>query len=450
MIDAVFSRMFIFLEKLDAIIWERLGIILIILTGLYLTFLSRGLQFRILFSLPKHFKDVFLKDKCDLHSSKKRGVSPIGIYFASVGGMVGIGNIVGVITAITIGGPGSLFWMWISSFIGMLVKYSEIYLGVKYRKYDEKRKIYAGGPMYYIREAFQNFPRFAKILSLMMCLLFCFYGVEISQFVVVVDTIEDSFSLNRYMIIISLIVLIILSAKGGVKWLTKFCSILMPPFMLSYVAFVMFIVVVNYAKLGTIFREVFVSAFTFSSSAGGLIGSSLVAASYGVARSVYSGDIGIGYDSILHSETKTTEPEKQAKMAIFSLLSDTLICSMSVMVVLVTETWRSKGLISSQYVVEAFYMHFPRSFVDVYIAVLFFISGITTIIGYFIVGNKAAYFLSERWGCKIYLIYTVCAFVIFSFLSQEKVMLLMSISGGLLMIMNIIGMFPLFRKVKFR
>lgn len=436
------SKIFTYLNIIDGVIWEKVGIIMILVIGAFLTLKSKGYQFRVIFSIKQHAKEVFRNEK------GSKGISPLRIYFASVGGMIGIGNIVGVVSAVALGGPGSLIWMWISVIFGMLVKYSEIFLGMKYRICKDDG--YSGGPMYYLQEAFKFCPVLARFLPITVCLILCFYGVEISQFVIIADSISSTFTVNRYAVICLMIIVIVFSAMGGVSWLGKFCGILMPPFMISYMIFGSYIIFVNYHAILDVFSEVIESAFAFKSVSGGIMGSGMMlAARHGASRAVYSGDIGIGYDSMVHSESKNNKPSVQAKMAIFALLSDALICTFSVMIVLMTGVWRKVNLLPSEYVSEAFGIYISKNYIDWYMTALFFLSGITTLVGYFIVGAKCATFLSVKYGKGIYMLYGACSFFMFSFLNQESVMLLMSISGGILMIINIVGMMLLGKEVRF-
>ncbi len=428
---------FEFLTQLDAILWDYIGLIIILLVGLYLTIYSKFFQFRALFRLKTYVKDLIACAGKD-----KQGTNPIKLYFASVGGMVGLGNIVTVVSAVTIGGPGSVVWLWIASFLGMLVKYSEVYLGIKYR-IKNNDKGFDGGPMYYLRVAFKN-----RVLPVMVCILLCIYGAEVSQFLILTDTIVTTFSLNRYLVIGVLLFFILLTAVKGVKRFANVCSAMMPPFMLIYVALGIWIIVDHYSDLPGIFSLIFSSFLDYKSQVGGFVsGGILLAAHYGVSRAVYSGDIGIGYDSIIQSETQTMYPEKQARMSIFALFTDSLICTISILILLVTGIWEVKGLQPSEYVVSALKLYLPN--VEYFMAVLFVFAGFTTITGYLVVGQKCAKYLNKKYGQYLYIIYSIFAFIFFSFYSQEQVILVMSVSGGLLMVINMLGVFKLRKSIEF-
>ena len=428
---------FNFLKYLDAMLWDRIGLIIILLIGLYLTIYSRFFQFRALFRLKTYIKDLIACAGQD-----KQGTNPIKLYFASVGGMVGLGNIVTVTSAVTIGGPGSVVWIWIASFLGMLVKYSEVYLGIKYRIKNNDSG-FDGGPMYYLMVAFNN-----KILSVIVCVLLCIYGAEVSQFLILTDTIVHTFSVNRYIVISLLLFFILSTAVSGVKRFSTVCLAMMPPFMLLYIILGMWIIIDHYSDLPSVLQLIFSSFLDFKSQAVGAVpGGMLLAAHYGISRAVYSGDIGIGYDSIIQSETQTTYPERQARMSIFALLTDSFICTISILILLVTGVWQAKDLQPSEYVVSALKLYLPN--VEYFMAILFVFAGFTTITGYLVVGQKCAKYLNKKYGQFLYILYSIFAFLFFSFYDQEQVILVMSVSGGILMVINILGVFKLRKSIQF-
>ncbi|WPX96189.1 amino acid carrier protein [Candidatus Bandiella euplotis] len=426
-----------YMTFLDGVLWNCLGLVLILSAGIYLTIYSKFFQIRALFKTVAHMKDLSVcADK------NKQGTHPFKLYFASIGGMIGLGNLVTVVSVVTIGGPGSLVWLWIASFLGMLVKYSEIYLGVKYRVKNDHGG-FDGGPMYYLKVAFNN-----KLLPILVCILLCIYGAEVSQFLILTDTLTHTFSFNRYVVIGFLLFFVLLTAVGGVKRFANVCSIMMPPFMIVYVAIGVWVILDHFAELPAIASLIFSSFFDVKSQAGGMLaGGMIVAAHYGMSRAVYSGDIGIGYDSIIQSETQTVHPEKQARMAIFALFSDSLICTISIMILLVTGLWKVHGLQPSEYVASALRLYIPKA--EYFMAALFVLAGFTTITGYLVVGQKCARYLHPKYGTKAYILYSIFAFIFFSFYNQEQVILVMSVSGGLLMLINILGVLKLRKSIKF-
>ena len=424
------------LNAIDSIIWNYIGFAFITFIGIYLTIKSNFYQFYAL----KNIK-IFAREMIKGNQNNKEGISPIKLYFTALGGSIGIGNLAAVVGTVTIGGPGSLFWLWIASILGSLVKYSEIYLGIKYRK--NTGNTYEGGPMYYLHAAFNN-----KVLSCVVCFFLCIYGVEVYQFLVITDTLVPFLNIERIYFVSGFTVLVGFSALGGIKRLSGICSMLMPPFMIFYMALGIFVVISNIKYIPELLGIVLTSAFTGHAAAGAFAGSSaLIAMHYGISRAVYSGDIGIGYDSIVHAQSSLREPEKQARIGIFALFSDSVICTISILIVLCTGVWKVAGIEESSYIARALKNYIPAS--DIFVAILFFITGFTTITGYLIVGGKCASYLGGKVGRIIYALYAVIAFHLFSFYDQTSVMLIMSVSGGFLMMINLIGIWKLRHQIHF-
>lgn len=435
MIDQFFQTLFI----IDDFYWGNIGFLLVLFLGAYFTHRTRFFQFRTLFQFRKTIKDLYESNTPD-----GPGINPLKLYFASVGGMIGLGNVVGVITALLIGGPGALFWLWIASFCGMLIKYSEIYLGVKFRVANNKGG-YDGGPMFYLPHAFKW-----KALPIIVAVLLCIYGVEVYQFVVITDTIATTFSVPKIGVIAGLLGLILYTVLGGINRLANVCTVLMPAFMVLFLVMCFWVVGSNIHVLPSVLAKVFHCAFNGHAAVGAFAGSTMVlAAQNGIARAVYSGDIGIGYDSTLQAETQSQFPERQARMAIFALLTDSLVCTMSMLVVLITDLWHNHtGLQASEFVAKALSFYFPH--MEIFMAVFFFLAGFTTIIAFFAVGMKCARYLSEQWGERLYLVYGIAAFSFFAFFDQSKVILMMSLSGGLLMLINLLGILKLRNYIEFK
>ena len=424
---------------LDDFFWSYIGWALIVGSGIYLTFISRGLQFRALFNFRKNIKEIY----SEASGSNNGGVHPFKLYFASVGGMVGLGNIVFISLALMIGGPGSIFWTILASLSGMLLKYSEIYLGVKYRVQNPKGG-FNGGPMYFLQKAFKP-----KIFSYVFAFLLCLYGVEISNFLIIVDRLEHSFEFDRYLIILGLLAAIIYSSIGGISRLANICSIIMPIFMIGYILFAVYIIACNFSILPEFFKTVLVSAFTGHAQLGGFVGSSMILSAYlGISKTVYSGDIGIGYDSIVQSETTIVNPRKQATLAIYALFTDALICILTNIMLGVTGAWYTLNhLQPSDIVAQLLSGYIPYS--DIFMTLLLFFAGFTTIIAYLVAGTKCAQFINPRFGKIIYLLYAIFAFIFFCNFSQTSVMIIMSFLSGMLVLLNVCGILRLRKDIEF-
>jgi AGCS family alanine or glycine:cation symporter len=434
----MFTSIFNLLMEADTLFWGYLGFSGIILLGCYLTLTTRFFQIRAFPHVVRTFFQAIFHPK-----GTARGLHPLQAFFASVGGMLGVGNVVGIVTAIQLGGPGALLWIWVAGFAGTLIKYSEIYLGLKYRVHNERHS-YDGGPMYFLQRAFK-----AKWVPGVICILLCIYGAEIYQFNVVVETIAYSWDINRFMVAAGLLILVLYAAIGGVPRVAKLCSWIVPAFMLVYVTMSLWVIGHSLADLPAIFAMVFKSAFSGQAAVGGFAGSTMMLAiQNGMAGACYSADIGIGYDSTIQSESHTIHPGRQARMAFLGVCFDNFICTLSILVVLATGLWQTPlGSESAPLVQIAFSRFFPL--MDILMPLFILLLGYTTIIAYLIVGMKCARFLFPKNGSKFYLAYSVCVFTFFAFFDQTHALFVMRVAGALLLIINLAGIYRLRRDVVF-
>lgn len=434
------TELFSFLGTIQSFFWGYIGFTMVVAAGIYFTVRSNFYQFKVLAHPLRTIKAV------QVSAVGGTGISPFRLYFASVGGMVGLGNIVAVIAAITMGGPGALFWLWVAALCGMLIKYAEVYLGIKFR-IDDGNRGHHGGPMIYLQRAFKT-KWVSQTLPLVYCALLAIYGVEISQFVIVVDVMADTFSVYRPLVIASVLLLTLYGGFGGLHRLANISTALMPPFIIGYMLCCLYVIGSDFSMIPQILGEVFFSAFTGHAAVGGFAGSSIMMAmQLGTERAVYSGDLGLGYDSIVQSSSQAKDPKTQASLSIFGVATDGIICTMSILVVLVSGIWKEPGIQVDHAVSTVFTRFFPQ--VDVLMAILFFVAGYTTLISYLTVGEKAMRYLFPQWGRKIYCVYAFCAFLIFSFLDQTNAMTVMMLSGGFLMLTNLAGIWKLRHEIEF-
>jgi alanine or glycine:cation symporter, AGCS family len=435
------NGLFYLLDVANNIFWSYIGFMVICVAGIYFTVKSKGFQFKVLGSFRKNVKELIEENK----NSDNVGISPFKLYFASVGGMVGMGNIVSITGAIMIGGPGSIFWIWIASLCGMLLKYSEIYLGIKYRIRNQNGG-YDGGPMFYLSKAFKG-----NAVPYIFAFILCIYGVEIYQFGVLSHYLEATFNVDIDIVIAVLLALAFYTVIGGIKRLSDICSVVMPIFMGGYAIICLSIIVSEAHNLPNYVWIVLESAFTGQAQIGGFAGSTMLLSAYmGISKAVYSGDIGVGYDSVVQSETRIANPKKQAQIAIYALFTDTFICTLTTVVILVTGGWyKFNGLEDSSIIptILASHMHFP--YVQYFMAILLFFAGFTTIIAFYTVGLKAANFLNAKYGKFIYIIYSFFVFIYFAHSSSEQAALIMGLTSGLLLIINVFGMLKLRNQIEF-
>lgn len=435
MLEAFFSL----LNSIESLFWGYIAFAIITIFGTYLTIISGFLQIRQLPATVKDFIKLFKKNS----NQDFRGLSPIKTFFASTGGMIGISNVVGVVTAVQLGGPGALFWVWVAAIIGAIVKYAEIYLGFKYR-IENKNGGYDGGPMYFLRHAFKR-----SILPTVVAALLCIYSVEVYQFSVITSSITMNWGINGYIVIAFLLIAVLWAALGGVKRIGEICSLVMPVFLLTFMGMSLWVILEERGQIFTVLGEVFLSAFTGHSAIGGFVGSSMIVTiQHGLARAAYSADIAIGYDSIIQSESNVRDPVKQAKFAMLGVFLDNIICTASIFIVLLTGVWKAAVPIQGSLLVQsALGQYFP--YMNLFMPFFFIVTGYTTVIAFFCVGIKCARYLMPRFGLIFYVFYGTFGFIIFSFLPQNYALVEMSVTGAMLLIINIIGIFKLRKEIVF-
>lgn len=425
------------LEGLENFLWTFLGVPLVVFLGLYLSIKSNFIQIR---HLPFVFKTFFGFLK--FRGKESTGVHPLKAFFAAVGGCVGIGNIVAICTAIQFGGPGALFWIWMTALAGMILKYSEVYLGIRYRISNGDNG-YNGGPMYFLQRAFKG-----QWIAYTVCILLCIYGVEVYQFSVISNSITTNWGWNPYLVIGLLLLLVIFAGSGGVRRVGSISSASLPIFVLVYVSMGLWVLAHNLSALPAVFKLIFTSAFTGHAAVGGFVGATLMSAiSHGIRRGCYTGDIGVGYASVIHSETSVQVPEKQASLAIFDIFLDTfIVCTTSIMLILTTGIWQEPleaGMLVQSVLGEYFpYMHF-------FMPLFLFMLGYNTINAYFCVGLKCAEYLSPRFGRSTYYLYAVGALILFSFMGTNQAQTVMALAGVCLLIINSCGIFLLRHEISF-
>jgi AGCS family alanine or glycine:cation symporter len=430
------EHFFYSLEQINNAIWTYLAFVLVLLLGGYFSVSSRFFQIRKFPQIISSFIHYFSEKK------GKKGVHPIKVFFAAIGGCIGIGNIVGISTAIQIGGPGALFWTWIGGLMGMLIQYSEVYLGLKYRISNEKGS-YDGGPMFFLPVAYR-----VRWVGKLVCFLLCIYSVEIFMFNVIVDSFHANWHVNKALLIILLLVATFAVALGGIKRIGTVCSAIIPLFVAIYLAMSLWILVQNYIVLPQVFFSIFKGAFTEQAAIGGFAGSSVaLAISMGLSRGAYSGDIGIGYTSVIYAEGSSLQKGRQASLAVFGVFIDTfVICTTSLVLALTTGHWmlvEDPTLVVQYALGTTFpYMHFFMPF-------MIFLLGYTTILAYFAVGVKCAKFLLPKWGPKLYYLYAAIVLPLFAFVSPSKAFVIMSLSGAMLLLLNLIGIFLLKKEIVF-
>ncbi len=430
------SNVLFVLDSLDNLLWGYIAMPALLLMGIYMSYRTKCIQIR---RFPKVLSTFF-----ETLTSKRSGdgIHPLKAFFVCIGGCMGVGNVVAVCTAIQIGGPGALFWIWVTALVGMIVKYSEVYLGIRYRVPNGKGG-FTGGPMYFLQKVFKKawVPKFAA-------LLLCIYGVEIYQFSVVTESISTNFELNKYVVATLLLALIIFVSRRGVHYIGSIVSVSIPIFIVSYLGMGAWVFYQNYDLLPSVIHMIFSSAFSGHAAMGGFAGSTiLLTASQGIRRSCYAGDIAVGYASVIHSESREDIAEKQASLAMMEIFLDSfIICTTSVMIILATGTW-SQEIEASMLVQQALANYFPA--MNIFMPLFLLMLGITTIMSYFCAGIKCAEFVAPKYGRKIYYGYALCITLVFINYPPLQALTVLSITAGILLLLNLYGIYKLKDNIEF-
>lgn len=423
----------------DEILWGYIGFWLIFLSIVYLTLKSKFLQITQFPKIIKYF----------ISSSKERsngnpGTSSLKVFFASLGGCIGIGNLATVAVAIKVGGPGALFWVCVVSFLGSILKYAEIFLGLKYRVPNARRG-YDGGPMYYLRKAFPTLPVLGTLFSLFLCV----YGTDIYMFTVIKTSIVTNFDLPDTFVILLLLAIVLISVLGGIERVGSIATVFLPIFMLIYMGMSLWVFIENSSMLPSIMKSVLTSAFTGHSAIGGFAGSTfLLTLSKGISSSAYASDLGTGLASVLQTEVSSDEKQKQAGLAIFVVFLNTfIVCLCSMLLVLVSGSWMSPMMDGGLLIQEAL----TKNFVNMKYFMPFFLFsvGFPSLISSLLVGVKAARFIHPYWGDRIYYAYAVLVFIIFSYFSSYYALIFLVLAGGFLNVMNISAILKLRKEIDF-
>ena len=326
-------NVFELVKEVGSFIWGPPMLIILTFAGFFLSLKLKGFQFSTFFS---GLKLSFTQRK----GEGEGNITPFQAYLASLGGIIGNGNIGGVATAIAVGGPGALFWMWLSSLVGMIIMYSETLLGVFYRE-KSRDGIFSGGPMYYIEKAL-------KLKWLAVLFAFCM-GTKTLLATSSVQSNSMSLVLNSEFNIpmlwscIGIAVFTWIVTIGGLKTIAKTAEKLTPFMSVIYLLAAFIVIFINFDKIPAVFALIVESAFSGRSVEGGFAGATvLMAIRYGVARGFYSNEAGTGSVPIMHSSAQTKNPVRQAVIGMTGVTIDTLfVCSITGIVILLSGQWTS-------------------------------------------------------------------------------------------------------------
>jgi len=381
-------------SNLDAFLWGPWTMCFIAFVSIFLTFKSRFFQlshFRYIFS--QTFLKVF--QRSDIR--KKNTISPFQATSTSLAGTVGMGNMAGVATALSIGGPGAIFWMWVLALFGMITKAAEITLAIHYREVDDNGDIF-GGPMLYIKKALGW--RFLAILFSLGITINCIFTSSLLQAHTVGRALDASYNINPYLTTSLMAFVTMIVTIGGVKRIGKFCEALVPLMTLLYLGFGLIIFFANIESLPEVFMQILSYAFSPAPAFGGFAGASIMMAiQMGMARGMLSNEAGLGTAPMVHANAETKHPFQQGLWGAAEVFFDTtLVCTITAVVIL------SSGVLAGgnsgiELLLDGFSSYYSTATANIIISVAITTFCLSTQIGFFIYFKTA---LTELVGKKIF------------------------------------------------
>ncbi|MCI6245572.1 MAG: sodium:alanine symporter family protein [Eubacterium sp.] len=438
------------LEAIDKAVWGPVTLILLIGTGVFLTVRLKFLPWR---NLPKSLKMLFSPESRKTDDGEG-DISPFSALMAALAGTIGTGNIVGVATAMVLGGPGALVWMWIAAAFGISTKYAECALAIKYRETNEKGEM-CGGPMYTIKNAFKN-KKVGAVLAFAFSLftLIASFGIgNLSQANSISSSLNNTFSIPQWVTGLILAVLTGIIIFGGIKSISKVSTVLVPVMSIFYILAGLIVIAINYknipAGLGTIFSMAFGGKAISGGVAGTITVSVMQSIRYGVARGVFSNEAGLGSAAITASSVSTNSHIEQGYINMCGTFIDTIIvCSITGLAI------ASSGVLGSvdaagEYVtgadltIAAFQSVLGKpGAIIVAIGILLF--AFSTILGWEYQGEKSLeYFCKNKIACYIYRIVFAAVVFVGSIVALDIAWSFSNIANGLMAIPNLISLLVL-------
>ena len=420
--------------KVGAFAWGPPMLILLVGTGFWLTISLRGLQFT---KLGHALYLALIKRKEE--GDEPGDISHFQALMTALSATVGTGNIAGVATAIAIGGPGALFWMWITGLVGMATKYAEAVLAVKYRVVDENGEM-SGGPMYYISKGL-NLPWLGAVFAIFASV--AAFGIgNMVQSNSVADAVQATFHIPTWATGLVLMVCTAAVVLGGIKSIGRVTSVLVPVMIFFYMAAAIYIILIHIGEVPSALVFIVKQAFNPTAAVGGFAGATIMLAiRMGVARGVFSNESGLGSAPIAAAAARTKHPVTQALVSMTQTFIDTLVvCTMTGLVLILTGTW-SNGETGAKLTTIAFQSAMPGGALIVTIGIVLF--AYSTMLGWCYYGEKSIEYL---FGVKSILPYRLLFIALIGVGAIAKLSLVWNISdtlNGLMAIPNLIALIML-------
>ena len=387
-------------SAINGFVWGVPMLVLLVGGGILLTIRNRGVQFRKFgYAMKNTIGKIFKKGE-----AKEGEITPFQAMSTALAGTVGTGNIAGITTAVTLGGPGTIFWLWITALIGMATKYSEVLLAVKFR---EKNKYgdWVGGPMYYIKNGLGKHWQFLAVLYSLFGVLTVFgtgNATQVNTIVAAIDTALTEFNvvgqnaLSTLNLVVGIVVamLVAMVLLGGIKRIGSVSERLVPFMALFYIVLAVGVVILNIQRFPAVIEAIFAGAFNPAAFTGGTIGSLFISMQKGVSRGIFSNEAGLGTGSIAHACADTKKPVKQGMFGIFEVFADTIvICTLTAMVILCSGTTVNYGIAAGAELTISGFTTTYGGWASIFTAVALCCFAFSTIIGWGLYGSRFIAFL---------------------------------------------------------
>jgi AGCS family alanine or glycine:cation symporter len=417
-------------------LWGYPLMILLVGTGIWLTLWLRGIQFsKLWYALYL----ALIKRKED--GDEPGDISHFQALMTALSATVGTGNIAGVATAIAAGGPGALFWMWITGLFGMATKYAEAVLAVKYREVDEEG-LMSGGPMYYIAKGLNQ--RWLGVLFALFAAVAAFGIGNMVQSNSVADALESSFHLPHWITGVVLTLATAVVIIGGIKSIGKVTGVLVPVMIVFYMGAALLILLIHISVIPAAIDLIITHAFTPIAGIGGFLGSSvMLTIRMGVARGVFSNESGLGSSPIAAAAAKTKHPVSQALVSMTQTFIDTIVvCSLTGLVLIVTGEW-SSGLTGAELTTTAFSTGIGSDLGQYIVSVGLALFAFSTILGWSYYGEKSIEFLVGVRAIKPYRYIFTIFVLIGAILELDTVWAIADLFNALMAFPNLVGLLAL-------
>ena len=440
-------------------VWGVPAMVCILGVGLYLSIRTGFIQFRKLgYSMKMTIGKLFTQNE-----AKEGSITSFQAVCTALASTVGTGNIAGVAGAIAIGGPGAVFWMWVSAFLGMCTKFAEVILAVHFREKNEKGD-WVGGPMYYIKNGLgKKWTWMASLYAILGVLTVFGTGnaTQVNTIVAAVDSallsynVVDAGQLGTINLFIGIIIafVVALVLLGGIKRIGKVTEALVPFMALLYIVLAMGVIGLNLSNVPTVFASIFHGAFNPAAVTGGVVGTMFTSLTKGVSRGIFSNEAGLGTGSIAHATADTKEPVAQGCYGIFEVFADTIIiCTLTATTILISGTPITYGQAAGAELTISGFVVTYGNWVTLFTAIALVCFAFSTILGWGLYGTRCLEFL---FGSKVNKPFMIAYSLVAIVGATMDLGLLWGIAdtfNGLMAIPNLIGLFLLspvvFRLIK--